>query len=95
MDFNYQEAPERYALIGEALGLDFRGVADPLRRKRLLDAVLDLRRACGIREGLGARGVQGSDLGGLARKAIQDPCNATNPRPPSTADLRAIYEEAL
>jgi alcohol dehydrogenase class IV len=95
MDFNYQETPERYALIGEALGLDFRGVADPLRRKRLLDAVLDLRRACGIREGLGARGVQGSDLGGLARKAIQDPCNATNPRPPSTADLRAIYEEAL
>ena len=35
------------------------------------------------------------DLGRLASKAIEDPCNATNPRPPSQEDLESVYSEAL
>jgi alcohol dehydrogenase class IV len=56
---------------------------------------MELRAACGIEGGLGRRGVHGDDVNRLASKAIEDPCNATNPRPPTTEDLKAIYSEAL
>lgn len=95
MDYNFPAAPERFQRIGEALGADFRGLTERESRLKLIQTVMDLRTACGIGEGLGARGVRGDDVGRLASKAIEDPCNATNPRPPSVGDLKAIYSEAL
>ncbi len=95
MDFNFTTAPERYRRIGEALGCDLRGLNEREGRSRILRHVLDLRRDCGIDEGLAARGVRLDDLPRLAGKAILDPCNATNPRPPSRDDLRALYAEAM
>jgi alcohol dehydrogenase class IV len=82
-------------LIAKALGCQVAGLGPAELRTRLIQRVLDLRAACGIAAGLGARGVRASDAGRLAAKAIGDPCNATNPRPPSRTDLEAIYLEAL
>lgn len=95
LNFNYEVAPERYANIGEALGLDLRGLAVRDARKRIIAQVLDLRGACGIADGLKARGVASADICGLAEKALKDPCNATNPRAPVQRDLEVIYEEAM
>ena len=95
MDFNFNTAPERYRRIGEAMGCDLRGLNEREGRSRILRHVLDLRRDCGIDDGLAARGVRLDDLPRLAGKAILDPCNATNPRPPSRDDLRALYAEAM
>lgn len=95
VDYNFPVAPERFLRIGAALGGDFRGLTERESRAKLIQMVLDLRTACGIQGGLGARGVRGDDIGRLAAKAIEDPCNATNPRPPSLEDLKAIYSEAL
>lgn len=95
MDYNFPVAPERFRRIGEALGLDFRGMTERQGRARLVQGVMDLRQDCGIPGGLGSRGVHADDLGRLASKAIEDPCNATNPRPPSMEDLESIYSEAL
>ena len=95
MDYNFTVAPERFRRIGEALGCDFRGLNDRECRTRLMNQVLDLRRDCGIDQGLGARGIHTSDLSRLASKAIEDPCNATNPRPPTRDDLKALYAEAM
>ncbi len=95
MDFNFNTAPERYRRIGEAMGCDLRGLNERESRSRILRHVLDLRRDCGIDDGLAARGVRLDDLPRLAGKAILDPCNATNPRPPSRDDLRALYAEAM
>ena len=64
-------------------------------RGRLVLQVRDLGRDCGIVPGLGRRGVLSADLPRLAAKAIEDPCNATNPRAPSRDDLLALYEEAM
>jgi alcohol dehydrogenase len=95
VDYNYPLAPARYQRIGEALGGDFRGLGEQACRTKLIQMILDLRTACGIRGGLGARGVGRDELSRLAAKAIEDPCNATNPRPPSLQDLKAVYAEAL
>ncbi len=95
MDYNFSVAPERFRRIGEAMGCELKGLNDRECRARLLTQVMDLRRDCGIDQGLEARGVHSSDLFRLASKAIHDPCNATNPRPPSQADLKAIFEEAM
>ena len=95
VDYNFASSPERYALLGEALGLQLRGTTESETRKRLIQALSDLRLSCGILDGLAQRGVGTSDLGQLAAMAIKDPCNATNPREPSRADLQAIYAEAM
>lgn len=95
IEYNYSSAPERYGLIGEAFGLDFRSLNSDGRRKLILNALRSLRLECGIQDGLRARGVHPSDLARLAAKAIEDPCNATNPRPPTRGDLQTVYEEAL
>ncbi len=95
MDYNFSVAPERFRRIAEALGCDPKGLNARELRTRLMSQVMDLRRECGIEQGLRARGVHASDLPRLADKAIEDPCNATNPRPPTQGDLQAIYGEAM
>jgi alcohol dehydrogenase len=95
MDYNFPVAPERFRRIGEAMGGDFRGLTERECRTGLFQLVMGLRMACGIEGGLGDRGVHSDDLNRLASKAIEDPCNATNPRPPALEDLKAIYSEAM
>lgn len=95
MDYNFSVSPERFRRIGQAMGCELKGLGDRECRSRLVNHVLDLRRDCGIEEGLSARGIHTSDLSRLATKAILDPCNATNPRPPSRADLQALFAEAM
>lgn len=95
MDYNFSVSPERFRRIGQAMGCELKGLGERECRSRLVNHVLDLRRDCGIEEGLSARGIHTSDLSRLATKAILDPCNATNPRPPSRADLQALFAEAM
>jgi len=95
VDYNFSSAPERYRRVGEALGLDFRGLSEAESRRRLCDHLLGLRRSLGIDGGLQGRGLTEKDIPILARKAINDPCNATNPRRPTVGDLETILGEAL
>jgi alcohol dehydrogenase class IV len=95
IDFNFPVAVDRFREIAEAMDCPASGLTDAQARNRLIQRVADLRGACGIAAGLGSRGVRAADAGRLAAKAIEDPCNATNPRPPSAADLAALYLEAL
>ena len=95
LDFNFPGAPDRCRRVAAALGCDLAGLSDRAARDRLAGHVRDLARACGIEPGLGRRGVRADDLPRLAAKAIDDPCNATNPRPPSREDLLTLYSEAM
>ena len=49
----------------------------------------------GIRSTLGALGVTRHQIPLLARKAMEDACHQSNPRPCTEADMVALYEEAL
>jgi alcohol dehydrogenase class IV len=95
VDYNFASVPERYRCLGEALGLDFGGLPEAEIRRRLCGHLLELRRSLGIVDGLRARGLAETDIPVLARKAINDPCNATNPRRPVVGDLETILCEAL
>ena len=93
--FNIATAPERYQQIGEAMGLDLRGMSERQRAARITAELGALRQRLGIADSLAARGVRSADIPDLARHAINDACIVTNPRRATVADVQAIYAEAI
>ena len=93
--FNITGAPDRYQQIGEAIGLDMRGMSERERAKRITDALAALRNRIGIHDSLAARGVRSADIPELAGHAVKDACIVTNPRYATAADVQAIYGEAI
>lgn len=93
--YNYPAAPERYQRIGEAMGLDLRGMNSNQVKKAILAEITSLQKAVGIDHTLGQLGVSHGDIPVLARKAMKDPCLATNPRRPIQRDIEVVYEEAF
>jgi alcohol dehydrogenase len=95
VEYNFQEAAEKYCHIGMAMGIDLRGMTTKNKKAAILKEIERLKQAAGIKKTLGEKGVQKNDVPGLAQKAMQDPCIATNPRRPNKRDLEVIYEEAI
>ncbi len=95
VDYNYNAATDRYNRISEILGLPTSGVATSLIKKSLMEYLFDLKTKLGILSTLEKKKVGVSDIPILSDKAIKDPCNATNPRPPVRQDLETIYSEAM
>ena len=92
-EFNYDACPERYSTIGALFDPTGRDVSDG--KNGLLLALRKLRETLGITERLSDLGVTRQDLPQLAKKAIRDPCLATNPRKMTVEDIERIYEKAL
>ncbi|MDP4210775.1 MAG: alcohol dehydrogenase-like regulatory protein ErcA [Bacteroidota bacterium] len=95
VNFNYEASSEKYDSIALALNLPLHGLTSSQRKKALVERLLSLKNASGINKTLKERGVIISDINELARKAMKDPCNATNPRRPSQSDLEVIFKEAM
>lgn len=93
--FNYPAAEERYQRIGQALGIPLAGAPAAFREKQITETLRNLREACGVRDGLAARGVNVSTIADLAPPVIRDACLFTNPRRASLADIKILYAEAL
>ena len=94
IDFNFPAAPERFKIIAETMGIDCRGLSGKEVRTRLLQAMIELRDAVGIRQHLGQKGIRTGDIPVLSAKAVLDPCLVTNPKTATTRDIQVIYEEA-
>lgn len=93
---NFEAAPERFRVIGLALGADMPPASDQAGVKQaLLHALRRLTRETGVSCRLGDLGVRRDILPELAAKAAADPCLVTNPRPLSAQDIALIYEQAL
>lgn len=95
VDYNFKHATDRYIKIAKTLGLSIKGASTNQTKKILIDYLIDFRQKLKIKSTLGDRGVGTDIIPTLAKKAINDPCNATNPKPPSKADLEIIYKEAI
>jgi len=93
--FNLPAAPERFDAIGEALGLDLRGLDRGARNAALLAKIREIKRQAGISRPLGELGVKATDLKQLSKHAAADACLVTNPRAAKPRDIESIYEEAL
>ncbi len=95
MSYNFEAAPERYLAIGQAMGLDLRGGTTKEKGAIILHEIRRLRESAGVSSSLGDKGAKISDVPELARKAMNDPCLATNPRRLNLRDIEVIFEEAL
>lgn len=95
VNYNYKSAEDKYQLIANAVGIDTRGLESKLIQKYLVDYLFGLKEDLAIRASLKERGVSIDLTPVLASKAINDPCNATNPKVPTQKDLQLIYNEAF
>ena len=93
--FNFSAVADKYNMIGEAMGLDLRGMSTTDKKKTVLSFVNNLRTSIAINRTLGEMGVRISDIHSLAIKAVKDICIYTNPRKATIRDIEVIYEEAL
>ncbi len=91
-EFNYEACPERYDTISVLLQ-DSDGAKKG--KTALVHTLRTLRESLGVTDRLSDLGVKKADLPALAKKAIRDPCLATNPRKMTTGDIEAIYAKAF
>ena len=64
-------------------------------KQEFVQALRSLRESLGVTDRLSDLGVTKQDLHELARKALRDPCLATNPKKMTIGDIERIYEKAL
>jgi alcohol dehydrogenase class IV len=95
VDFNYEAAPERFMRIGRLLGAGTATLSPEGEKRALLSAIRSIRESLGDTLTLADLGVTRNDIPDLVKKAIRDPCLATNPRKVTTSDLERMYTHAL
>jgi alcohol dehydrogenase class IV len=95
VEFNFETAAERYAIIGETLGLRMNGLDHAEKKAAFLEGMNKLRKMLNVDLTLGAIGVKPGDIPELAAQAIKDPCVATNPRRPTQKEIEELYEKAI
>jgi alcohol dehydrogenase class IV len=88
MDFNRTAAEERYAAVGEALGVARDGEA-------AVNRVFELNDEIGIPPGLRSVGVSEDVIPKMTMDAMQSGNIAVNPRTTTAADIEALYRAAL
>ena len=93
--FNHTASPERFARVGDALGLNLQGMTTSRQKTAVVSEIKRLREEVGVYHTLGQMGVNRSDIPQLAKNALNDACMVTNPRCPNQRDIEVVYEEAL
>lgn len=93
--YNFSSAHDKYLQLAEVLGLEWKGLTNREREFSLQKYLIEMRNNLGITGTLGEKGMTVPDVKELAEKAIGDPCNATNPRPPKKEDLEVILKESM
>lgn len=95
IEFNYQAVPERFAALGEAMGVSLGSGGAANKAAAFAGAVTSMQERIGARVTLTDLGVGSRDIDFLVEKALADPTLLTNPRPATAADIRAVYERSL
>ncbi len=95
VDFNYDQAVDRFRDVATALGIELGGLSSVEIRKRLVPEIRRLREAACLSDTLSSVGVHRTEVHELAENALDDPCVVTNPRQPNQRDIEVILEGAL
>ena len=93
-EFNAPAAPERYARIAVALGVDTHGMSVEEAAAAGVEEVYRLTDDVGIPT-MEEMGFSAEEIPMLARIAFEDPQTIGNPRPVTVADYEAIYRNAF
>ena len=92
---NLEHAPYKYALIANAMGIDTRGKTKVEAAELVPERIEKLIEALQIPTKLSQVGVRMEDIPDLARDAGEDLCMMTNPQRYGTAEIEAMYKDAL
>jgi len=92
---NLEHAPEKYALIANAMGIDTRGKTIDEAAMQVPEKIEDLIKSLHIPTKLSHVGVKAEDLPGLARDAAEDLCMMTNPQRYDVHEIEGMYLDAL
>ena len=92
--FNGKVCPDLFVNMGNALGLDMRGLSGMAAVDKVVDAVKELSISVGIPQTLQEIGIPESALEKLAHQAIGDVCTSGNPRKVTEKDILQLYKEA-
>lgn len=92
--FNGKVCPDLFVNMGNALGLDMRGLSGMDAVDKVVDAVKELSISVGIPQTLQEIGIPESALEKLAHQAIGDVCTSGNPRKVTEKDILQLYKEA-
>jgi alcohol dehydrogenase class IV len=92
---NLEHAPEKYALIANAMGIDTRGKTCAEAAEQVPERIEALIRALDIPSKLSQVGVKAADIPSLAQDAAVDLCMMTNPQRYDVAEIESLYRTAL
>jgi alcohol dehydrogenase class IV len=92
---NLEHAPEKYALIANAMGIDTRGKSAMDAAEQVPARIERLIKTLGIPNKLSQVGVCAEDIPQLAREAVEDLCMMTNPQRYDVEAIEAMYMDAL
>ena len=96
MRFNAGAVPEKFARIGQAMGVSADGLAPLERAHRSIDALTDLIRCVDVKLGLKNYDVRPECIPDLVRGAAEaDRLWANNPRPATEIQMQRIFEDAF
>lgn len=95
MKFNHAAAPERYAAVAKALGEKTEELSEIEAAARSVSAVRELAKDIGIPDGLGALGVEGSDVDRVVEDAMKSGNVPVNPRETSAEQLKQLLLESI
>lgn len=94
MRFNIEAAEKHYARLAYLFGMEEAGASERQAAEFAAGMVASLVDRLGLPTRLRDCGVAESALPALAKKAFEDSCHKTNPRPCTEADLLALYKES-
>jgi alcohol dehydrogenase class IV len=95
LEFNRSVAEERLRDLALAMEIDGARGSALEAATALIARVRNLLPEVGIPATLGALGVTRDVIPLLAKKAMEDACHQSNPRPCTEADMIALYQKAL
>ena len=95
MRFNRKVAAAQYAKVAQCFGVNTSGMSDLEAADKAIEAVINLNDSIKIPSSLADAGVKKEQLEMLAKKAFEDPCHGSNPRPCTEQDLLKLYKEAF
>ena len=94
-NYNLPAAPEKFALMAKAAGIDTTGMSNIKAGEKFIEAVAELKADLGITKTFGDLGLQEKDLDGLATFAAADICSEGNPKDVGFEDMRRVFKACM
>ena len=95
LEWNGVACSAKYIEMGKALGLEMEGLDSKEAVAEVVRAVRSLANRLNIPEHIRDIGGKEKDIAVLAKKALNDPCTAGNPRETSLEDFTELFRKAM